>query len=357
MKKIFIKFFSILAIFLALWTLFHFYKNQWFLFYEKYKNEQNLNNSNFLDYKISKILSIWHHLSYANSKWIGFIQYIWNNPSINTKNIEYSQKLLENISKISPFFSKTYEWTLFVLPIPNNSNPEYNEEQKKYLQKSLNITNYWMQNLCNYEKIDIILSEKLGNNLWENEKLKNPCKNGMISYLIGFYGGQLWWNPEIAKKYYTIASMQDDVPSVSRVLATISSSGKNNYKNLALNFSLIALWWTDEEPFSCLELANKNIEILQWKINKNNIEFLMENEKNLAKPKGEIWKQSCYDMLERWIKYTYLEYINEEWKKYTEAKSIEELLEKIWLTSIPTVQTQENMTICKKWENWDYCSK
>lgn len=357
MKKIFIKIFSILAIFLALGTSFSFYKNKWIILYIQNKNEQNMKNSTILDEKLVKVISIWHDLSYANSKWIGFIQYIGSNLELKDETIDYSQKLLSHISLISPKFSKIYEWSLFVLPIPTTTNPEYNEKRKIQLEKSLNITYNWMKNLCNSEKIDKILLEKLWNNLWGNEELKNPCKNGMIPYLIGFYGGQLWWNPEIAKKYYTISSMQDDAPSVSRVLATIISSGKNNYKNLALNFSLIALWWEDSEPFSCLELANKNIEILQWKINKNNIEFLMENEKNLSKPKEEIWKQNCYDMLERWIKYTYLEYINEEWKKYTEAKNIEELLEKIWLTSIPTTQTQENMTICKKWEIWDYCSK
>ena len=58
---------------------------------------------------------------------------------LKDETIVYSQKLLEHILSVSPKFSKIYEWALFVLPIPTNSNPEYDEDKKIKLEKSLNI--------------------------------------------------------------------------------------------------------------------------------------------------------------------------------------------------------------------------
>lgn len=356
MKKNLLRLLSIVFIISILTLSFLFYKTEWIKNYTLINKEKKSQNTKILDEKITKILNIWHDLSYANFKWIELIQYIWSTTS-EEKNYNFSQNILSNISKFSPYFDKIYEWWLIILPVPTNSDPKYTEEQKKILQPSLQLAYKWMDVLCDKEKINKILTSKLDNSLWNNPQLQQPCKNWMIPYLIAFYGWQLWWDKSIAKKYYTIASMQSDVPEVSKILAIINQSQeKDDYKNTALNFTLISLWWYDQEPYKCLELANKNFEFLQSKLTTNQIKFLINKEKDLVKPneKEHQWKQTCYDMLKRWIKYTYLDFINENWK---DIENLDQLLQKLWLEKVPATKEQENITLCRRTNHWDFCSK
>ena len=96
---------------------------------------------------------------------------------------------------------------------------------------------------CNQEKITYISEYPITKiqNLIQEKNIKNACKSGMLPYLLGFYGGQLMNNSEMAEKFYKIAATHDDAPSASQILAVISSQPKDNPKTISENFALMAL--------------------------------------------------------------------------------------------------------------------
>lgn len=89
----------------------------------------------------------------------------------------------------------------------------------------------------------------------------------------------------VAEEFYKIASMHDDVPEVSKILAVLASQPKNNPKTIAQNFGFMALSGYDNEPYKCFELANIVLETLQHsQISTKNITQIEQLEKNLIPP-------------------------------------------------------------------------
>lgn len=111
-----------------------------FFYYEKYNfaqfletNHQKRQTINNLPSKeIIKITSIGHTHSYANFLWLSMIQYIGDNLT-KANYTDFSFKLIDNLTDISPQFATAYEWALLLMPIPQNSDPTYTEEQKEKL--------------------------------------------------------------------------------------------------------------------------------------------------------------------------------------------------------------------------------
>lgn len=89
----------------------------------------------------------------------------------------------------------------------------------------------------------------------------------------------------VAEEFYKIASMHDDAPEVSKILAVLASQPKNNPKTIAQNFGFMALSGYDTEPYKCLELSHKVLSTLQNSlISKQDIVQIEQLEKNLAPP-------------------------------------------------------------------------
>lgn len=172
--------------------------------------------------------------------WLGMIQYIGSNLSKGNYT-NFSLKTIERITEISPKFSTAYEWALWLMPIPQTSTLTYSDEEKNNLQLPLQIANRGIMELCDLQKISTIEKMPINSQLWENESLKNPCKNGMIPYLIAFYGGQLMDEIKVAEKFYKVAGMQDDTPGASKILAILSTAPKDDPRTLASNFFLMAI--------------------------------------------------------------------------------------------------------------------
>lgn len=225
-------------LFLSLFILFHFYtKNDYQHHLEKKKQQANTINS--LPSDFLQILSFGHKKSVADFLWILLIQHIGNNPE-NSYN-EKTFSLINQINSLSKYFERGYEWALWVMPIPQNSQLEYDEKNKKKLERPLQIAYNGMKYLCDTPTLEKISQLSLTPNTWQHESLKNPCKNGMLPYLIAFYGGQLTGKNTIAQKFYTIAGFQDDAPSVSQILALISSAPKDTPTPIARNFAIMAM--------------------------------------------------------------------------------------------------------------------
>lgn len=182
----------------------------------------------------------------------------------------------------------------------------------------------------------------------------------MLPYLIAFYGGQLAGEPKIAENYYKVAGLSEDAPSASQILAVLSSADKNNPKTIAKNFFLMATSGFDNsENFTCVNFSVEMFQNLHEKNFTNTDIIALENFfKNFKKPdnKDVLGTHSCYDMAERGLKYTFLDFINTESQKYPETENIDELLTKINLPHPPITPSQENLTLHKNKNSglWEY---
>lgn len=360
--KILVRTFATISIFAVLFGSFWFYKTRDFPLYSQTENSIRENSPNIPSKKIIQIASLGHENSYADLLWIGMIQYIGGN--LSRGNFEkFSLINIERITEILPTFSTAYEWALWLMPIPQNSEMTYSSEQKKALELPLALANTGIKSTCDMGKIWKIFSLKLDNNLWEQTSLKNPCKSGMLPYLIAFYGGQLFWNQELAKSYYKVAWLSNDAPAVSQILAVISSADKTKPREIAKNFYIMAMWSYDsDENLSCNTFSKEAFFRIEKKsLDTEGIIDFWKNFEKLKKPEenATIGMQKCYDMAERWLKYTYIDFINNEAKKFPNIEKIENLLDAIGLKTAPTTPSQKNFTFYKnpKTGLWDYTQK
>lgn len=181
----------------------------------------------------------------------------------------------------------------------------------------------------------------------------------MLPYLIAFYGGQLMGDARVAQEFYTIAGMQDDAPSVSQILAVIATAPQDTPKPIARNFTIMAAGAYDTEPFACSELTAKLFHILEAPhITRDDILFVQDAQARLEVPNyaNSLGSQTCYDMLDRAIKYTFLAFMNEQSERYPDATDINTLLTRIPLDTVPTTATQSGMSLRYTENGWEYYS-
>lgn len=132
------KIFATLCVLSAVFGSFWFYKNYNFPQYIEAKNQIREQNNTLASANFIKITSLGHENSYANLLWIDLIQYIGSNIARGNYT-DYSWQMLEKITEILPKFTTAYEWTLWLAPIPQNSELTYSDEQKKNLEIPLKI--------------------------------------------------------------------------------------------------------------------------------------------------------------------------------------------------------------------------
>lgn len=328
----------------------------WLKTHIHHKNSQK-NTPNFIPHaKMVEIMSIGHQITYADFLWISLIQYIADNIFTNSY-WEFSTEFISTITSANPFFAPAYEWGLLLLHIPQNSNLTYDEHQKKLLEKPLNIALKGMPLFCDMKKIHIISELGPTPNLWKNEDLRNPCKSGTLAYHIGFYGWQLGDNPEIARTYYTIAAMHDDAPEVSRILAVLANNSKEDPKGISLNFTLLALGGYDDEPYQCHTLSQKLLDSIgHTHIDTTLIQEINTLESSLLPTDNASQRgvKSCYEMLQRALKFFYLAYVTEKSAPYPNVLHADVLVEKNIIPYIPTPQMHSGMTMKKINNVWNY---
>ncbi len=310
--------------------------------------------------KMIHVTSMGHDLMYADLLWISLIQYIGDNLQ-NDAYLRFSDRILETITEVNPYFAPGYEWTLLLHPIPQNSFLTYTPEQKEAIQHPITIAKKGMDILCDQKKLETIATTPISMELWNNTNLRNPCKNGMLPYYIGFYGGQLTGNQSHAQQYYTIAGMQDDAPAITQVLAVLSSAPEKDPRTIATRFALLALGGIDTPPYTCHEMADSILShINTGTLTDEWIAEMEEKEHNLSSPATDnptsSGMNSCHEMLSRSLQYTYLLYITQKAKNHPEFTTGKELIDHNILTHIPTIRAQSGMTVSFSQDTWNYIS-
>lgn len=355
MKLFFVRFFVSVLILLSFLGFHFFAKTAGWQHYSTVNAQKEMQPDLIPSGKLIRLMSMGHELTYADFVWLSLIQYIGAN--IYSQNyLNFSTEVITSITEAHPHFAPAYEWALLLFPIPQNSNLEYSPEEKERLQKPLQLARNGMHTLCDYEKIFTIIKEPLSYALWNNEELKNPCPSGMLPYYIAFYGGQLGNNYEIAKQYYTIAAMHDDVPEAVRILAVMSNDHKDDPKSTAIKFTLLGVNGFDKEPYQCHAIGEKIIATLDAPtITDADITVLETMEEQMYIPDENDTEMrgvnSCYEMMERALKYTYITYITEKSRQYPHATEASEL-QNIPLVPVPNMH--KDMTLRKKDGVWNY---
>lgn len=179
----------------------------------------------------------------------------------------------------------------------------------------------------------------------------------MLAYYIAFYGGQLGDDPEIARKYYTIAAMHDDTPEITRILAVLASSPKDDPKSIAMNFALLGLGGYDTAPYQCHALGEQLLSFLhEPNLSDHAITSIASLEKNLIPPEDQSNRgvNSCYEMIERATKYTYIAYITEKSSPYPNILHADTLVEEHIIPFLPVPQMHSGMTLEKVNNIWNY---
>ena len=93
---------------------------------------------------------------------------------------------------------------------------------------------------CDQNKIQIIIKEEASKKLWDNNVLKDPCKDGMLAYNIAYTASELS-DIDTAESYYKIASMNHDGPLASRFLGTLARAKEGDHIRSGEKFLLIAI--------------------------------------------------------------------------------------------------------------------
>ncbi len=353
-----------LTLIIICWGFFWFGTEKWYREYLSQWEYRRLHPELIPSVTTVKLFDMGHTTSYASLTWLELIQYIGDNVWWN-KFLNFSHRMLENITTLHPYFIRAYEIDLILAPtsLGENINPEVKKQNKIYSNNAINLWKKGMEILCDKSKIEEIRKKSPGEKLWNDESLKNPCASGTLPYYIAFVTYQMGDKKAESAEYYKIASMNEDAPNASRLLWILALSAEWDYRASALNFALIGSTGYDVEPYACRNLAIDLVDQINKKRILNNewIKDLVNQKNNLKNnkdPKNIISTASdnCHDMTTRAIETLYLNY-TADLAKGTEAKNEDNLIAIGLLKNTETDAIKKWFTTYEKDWIWQYRPK
>lgn len=165
-----------------------------------------------------KILDAGHATTYADTIWIGLIQYIGDNIG-NGKYRNFTNPLVARINELHPYFASTYNLALVLSPSLDSDKPDY-EKKQAIAREALILGEKGMKILCNQSKWELIAKRDFGKSLWEDQSISEPCSDSMIAYNVANVAGTLS-ELKKAELYYKIASTHKNAPQASRFLGPL----------------------------------------------------------------------------------------------------------------------------------------
>lgn len=334
------------------WSFLAFGTGQGFLVYLQVWAEQKISTNNKVSPLIVRAFSAWHETSYASMQWMKLIQFIGGN-TLDAKNMNTLLSSTEFITKLHPYFAKPYELGLLLLPTTSS----WEQSHTGHVSQAINIAKQWIDIFCDHEKIKIIRSLPISENLWNRDDLKNPCNSGILPYYLAFTIHKNQNNASDAVWYYKIASMHDDAPTASRILSIIAKSGDGDHRKSALSFFLIGQSGYDAPNRACQRIAHNLAKTINMQLNEDSIRSLKKMEEKLLMPSEDDplmqWSFGCYNLTTSGIAELYLAYITQQ-AQGTNIKNADELV-KIWkIPYIPTLKGKTHTTAIKENNVWQY---
>lgn len=304
------------------------------------------------------------------------IQYIgWN--AIHSEYKKYLFSVLDLITELNPFFESPY--TLGQLLLPSYSDRYENlteDEQKRNIREAENIGIKWIKNFCDLERVEKIKWEFDLQKIWTNKDFINPCKTYKIPFYLAFNYYFYQNNPLFASEYYKVASVNEDTPEGSKVLAAIMQ-GKSGDREKAIFMFLTMASSTETENELCQSFAEEIKDISTW-IFTGQIPLTGQFIKELEKARIEIfWEFSeeieddflddtkCGNYVNKAIRELnlfYIEQANEQFKKDyngSSARHAKALYDEWYINFLPSdFQQYENYSIIymynPKTKKYDY---
>ena len=352
-------FFYIFLLCGGFWVFYHFNTNRLYIEYSNLWNYRRLHPELQNNERTVRIIDAGHTTTYADFMWINLIQYIADNLR-NHQFITFTTPILDTISQLHPYFTKSYTLALLLAPSVESENPSA-EKNREVSQHALEMAKRGIQKTCNQEKQEKIQSGWIAGMPWENEELKNPCIDGYIPYYAAYVADMLGDRKQ-SYEYYALASANEDAPQAARFLALLIQGKWGNRIEAAMQFLLVASAGYDESPFRCHEAAIEWLSLLRKDslIDPTILDWAKQAEKNIQEPKDKdnplaTSSTNCFDSTNRAIKQIYLQYITEHTKDYPEITTGKILLERWILSSIPMPLSYSGFTVRRESDGrWEY---
>jgi hypothetical protein len=306
--------------------------------------------------RTTRLFIAWHETTYADSIWIGLIQYIGDN-IMNGKFVDFVGAFAWRITELHPHFLKPYNIALILTPKLDDTKPEY-EKNKRILTSVFALGERGIRENCDPRKLELVRQSAIEKALWESEAMANTCRDDMLAYNIAYVAGALWEHTK-SEYYYKLASTQREWPQASRFLAVLATAKEWDHRSAAEKFLLWAIEGYDEYPLIC---QSSSVAILQklkhWSL-RELVETLPWVETSLTAPQdtnNPLAKSStnCYNSALRALKQLYLAYITEITVSRPELTTGDDIIRAGLLSSLPTLEDQKGFTVKKEKGIWNY---
>lgn len=149
-------FFYIFLLCGGFWVFYHFNTNRLYIEYSNLWDYRRLHPELQNNERTVRIIDAGHTTTYADFMWINLIQYIADNLR-NHQFITFTTPILDTISQLHPYFTKSYTLALLLAPSVESENPSA-EKNRKVSQYALEMAKRGIQKTCNQEKQEKIQS-------------------------------------------------------------------------------------------------------------------------------------------------------------------------------------------------------
>jgi hypothetical protein len=158
------------------------------------------------DVSTTRLFLAGHDTTYADSLWIALIQYIGDN-IFNGKLRTFTNPIVDRITTLHPHFTKPYNIALILTPTLKDEK-QNTEKDNAIIREAIRLGERGIKKDCDSEKVSRIRSMPYGPTLWEDETLRDPCRDDMLAYNLA-YTYSTAGDAKKAKEYYMIASAID----------------------------------------------------------------------------------------------------------------------------------------------------
>lgn len=268
--------------------------------------------------EVLKLTSFWFSNLRASIYWLRAIQYVWSN-AMSEAYKKYLFSMLDVIAELNPYFEKPYTvWQLLIPWVNRRYSDDSIQLEKKYNSQAEYLWLKWIKNFCDSEKIKKIIDFEDVWELWNQENLKNPCKNFKIPFNQAYIYYYYLDDNNKSTDYYKITSMIDWAPVGSKNLAAVMSwKAWNNLKSFIM---LMTLANTYNVEGGCGDKINLLAFIYDQYIKTGEFpyellssfwqEIIEEKQENVS-----YW-ESCWDYINKALRHLNLEYLNKALQKY-----------------------------------------
>jgi hypothetical protein len=174
--------------------------------YVEYKNlsdYRRMHPDTLPNVETTRLFLAGHDTTYADSLWIGLIQYIGDN-IFNGKLRTFTNPIVDRISTLHPYFIKPYNLALILTPTLKDEKKD-SEKDTAIIREAIRLGERGIEKDCDKEKISRIRTMPYGPALWEDLTIRDPCRDEMLAYNLA-YSYSVVGDAERAKEYYMIAS-------------------------------------------------------------------------------------------------------------------------------------------------------